>query len=452
MAEPYDLTATEAAEQIRQRKLSPVALVESLLARTEALEPSLQVWVTLDAEGALESAREAERELDRSGPRGPLHGVPAGLKDIYHTKGMKTTACSVIYKDFVPDYDSTAVAKLREAGAIIMGKTVTTEFALGDPSPTHNPWDAAHTPGGSSSGSAVGVAARMVPLSLGTQTGGSMLRPAAYNGVVGLKPSFGRISRYGVIPVSWSLDHVGIFARSVEDTALALGVLAGHDPSDFSTSPTPVPDYLAALATRNSPPRIGFVRKFFMEVCDAEVRDNTDRAAARLEEAGAVVKEVSVPTNFDTLLDAHRVVMTVEAAAVHEADFSVRPDDFSPYVRDAIEAGLITPAVTYVQAQRIRRRFQRDMLEAVQDFDVLLTPSTPAPAPRDLSTTGDPRFQSPWTNCGFPAMTIPSGLSRSGLPMGIQMAAAPFDEEALLAAAHWSEQVLDVSLAPPVAA
>ena len=452
MAEPYDLTATEAAEQIRQRRLSPVALVESLLARTEALEPSLQVWVTLDAEGALEAAREAERELDRSGPRGPLHGVPVGLKDIYYTKGMKTTACSVIYKDFVPDYDSTAVAKLREAGAIIMGKTVTTEFALGDPSPTHNPWDAAHTPGGSSSGSAVGVAARMVPLSLGTQTGGSMLRPAAYNGVVGLKPSFGRISRYGVIPVSWSLDHVGIFARSVEDTALVLGVLAGHDPSDFSTSPTPVPDYRAALATRNSPPRIGFVRQFFMEVCDAEVRDNTDRAAARLEEAGAVVKEVSVPTNFDTLLDAHRVVMTVEGAAVHEADFSVRPDDFSPYVRDVIEAGLITPAVTYVQAQRIRRRFQRDMLEAAQDFDVLLTPSTPAPAPRDLSTTGDPRFQSPWTNCGFPAMTIPSGLSRSGLPMGIQMAAAPFDEEALLAAAHWSEQVLDVSLAPPVAA
>lgn len=452
MAEPYDLTATEAAEQIRQRRLSPVALVESLLARTEALEPSLQVWVTLDAEGALEAAREAERELDRSGPRGPLHGVPVGLKDIYYTKGMKTTACSVIYKDFVPDYDSTAVAKLREAGAIIMGKTVTTEFALGDPSPTHNPWDAAHTPGGSSSGSAVGVAARMVPLSLGTQTGGSMLRPAAYNGVVGLKPSFGRISRYGVIPVSWSLDHVGIFARSVEDTALVLGVLAGHDPSDFSTSPTPVPDYRAALATRNSPPRIGFVHQFFMEVCDAEVRDNTDRAAARLEEAGAVVKEVSVPTNFDTLLDAHRVVMTVEGAAVHEADFSVRPDDFSPYVRDVIEAGLITPAVTYVQAQRIRRRFQRDMLEAAQDFDVLLTPSTPAPAPRDLSTTGDPRFQSPWTNCGFPAMTIPSGLSRSGLPMGIQMAAAPFDEEALLAAAHWSEQVLDVSLAPPVAA
>ena len=189
-----------------------------------------------------------------------------------------------------------------------------------------------------------------------------------------------------------------------------------------------------------------------MEVCDAEVRETPIGAAARLEEAGAVVKEVNVPTNFDTLLDAHRVVMTVEGAAVHEADFSVRPDDFSPYVRDVIEAGLITPAVTYVQAQRIRRRFQRDMLEAAQDFDVLLTPSTPAPAPRDLSTTGDPRFQSPWTNCGFPAMTIPSGLSRSGLPMGIQMAAAPFDEEALLAAAHWSEQVLDVSLAPPVAA
>jgi aspartyl-tRNA(Asn)/glutamyl-tRNA(Gln) amidotransferase subunit A len=448
MPQPFELTVTEAAAQIRQRKLSPLELMRSLLSRSQAMEPRLRIWVTLDADAALDAARQSERELQREGPIGPLHGIPVGIKDIYYTRGVKTTACSRIYADFVPNYDATTVALLRKAGAVIMGKTVTTEFACGDPPPTRNPWNAAHTPGGSSSGSAVGVATRIFPAALGSQTAGSVLRPASYNGVVGLKPTFGRISRYGVMPVAWSLDTMGTFTRTVEDAALMLKVLAGHDPSDYSCSTRPVPDYARALDSPR-PPRIGLVRQFFYQRADDEVRSNTDATLERLSAAGASVEEVKLPTNFDTLLAAHRVIMTVEAAAVHQADFSARPDDYAPNVRGVIEAGMLTPAVIYMQAQRVRRTFHHDVEEAIRGFDVLLTPSTVTPAPRDLSTTGDPAFQTPWTFGGFPAITIPSGLSRSGLPLGIQLVAAPFAEEKLLAAARWCEEALNVSLKPP---
>ncbi len=242
---------------------------------------------------------------------------------------------------------------------------------------------------------------------------------------------------------------MGSFTRTVEDAALMLNVLAGHDAKDFSSSTRPVPDYHKVIGSQRSAPRIGLFRRFFYERSNDEVRRHTDDIVRRLDQAGAVIEDASVPANFDTLLAAQRAIMTVEAAAVHEADFSARPDDYEPKVRATIEAGMLTPAVTYVQAQRIRRRFRRDMEAAIRRFDIILTPSTPSPAPRDLSTTGDPMFQTPWTTCGFPAITLPSGLSESGLPLGIQLASAPFAEETLLAAAHWCEQVLDVSLTPP---
>ena len=449
MAEPFELTVGAAAAQIQARRLSPVELMESLLSRAAASEASLRVWVTLDPDAALEAARESERELAERGPRGPLHGVPVGIKDIYYTRGVRTTAGSPIYADFVPEYDATAVALLKKAGAIVMGKTVTTQFAFTDPPPTGNPWNAAHTPGGSSSGSAVGVAARIFPVALGSQTVGSILRPASYNGVVGLKPTFGRISRHGVMPLAWSLDTMGTLTRTVEDAALMLNVLAGHDPNDVSSSTRPVADYRKAAVSRQSPPRIGLVRQFFYERCADEVRRHTDAVVQHLSGAGAVIEEVKTPADFDALLAAQRVILTVEAAAVHEADFSARPDDYAPNVRGAVEEGMLTPAVTYVQAQRVRRRFRRDMREAISGFDILLAPSTTSPAPRDLSTTGDPSFPGPWTTCGFPAITVPSGLSESGLPLGTQLASAPFAEETLLAAARWCERVLDVDLAPP---
>ena len=261
----HNLTAAQSARAIRDGDASAVELVSALLERSRALDPSLKVWVTLDEDAALAAARSRDRELASEGPRGPLHGVPVGVKDIYYTRGVLTTACSRILADFVPDYDSTAVAKLRQAGAIILGKTVTTEFANGDPPPTVNPWDAERTPGGSSSGSAVGVAARMFPAALGSQTAGSVLRPASFNGVVGIKPTFGRISRYGVVPVAASLDTMGHMARSVEDAALLLDAMAGYDPLDPDSSERPVQDYTAAASIPLESPRIGLVRRFFWE-------------------------------------------------------------------------------------------------------------------------------------------------------------------------------------------
>ena len=265
MAEPYELSLVDAAAQIREGSLSPVALAESLLARIDALDGDLQAWVTIDREAVLSTARQREAEVRQGGPLGLIHGVPVGLKDIYYTAGMLTACGSRVYGDFVPDFDATSVAKIKAAGGIVLGKAVTTEFATSDPSPTHNPWNLEHTPGGSSSGSSAAVAARMVPAALGSQTGGSTCRPAAYNGIVGLKPTYGRISRYGVVPVSWSLDHVGILTRTVADAALMLAVLSGEDDNDPGSLRHPVPDFSAQMAETNRPPRIGLVRQYYQD-------------------------------------------------------------------------------------------------------------------------------------------------------------------------------------------
>jgi|FaiFalFF_MnMetaG_3_1042247.scaffolds.fasta_scaffold02762_2 aspartyl-tRNA(Asn)/glutamyl-tRNA(Gln) amidotransferase subunit A len=449
MAEPFELTVAQAAEQIKGRALSPVDLVQSLLRRADLLEPVLKVWVTLDREGALDAARQREQEVARGIYRGPLHGIPVGIKDIFYTAGMKTTACSRVYADFVPSYDATAVARLREAGAIILGKTVTTEFATFDPPPTVNPWDPAHTPGGSSSGSAVGVAACMFPAALGSQTAGSTCRPAAYNGIVGFKPTYGRVSRYGVIPVSWSLDTVGILTRTVEDAAILLSAIAGYDPNDPSASREPVPDYRGALHTLTTGPVIGLVRELFQHA-DGEVRGHTEEVVNRLVRAGAKVEEVPLPHSLQLILSAHRVILAVECAAFHEGLFREHAHLYSPKIRALIEAGMLVPGVQYVQAQRLRRMVRRDLEGLLRRVDVLLTPATPSPAPRDLTTTGDPMFQIPWTFCGFPTIVLPSGLSRSGLPLGIQLIGAPFAEGRLLAVAHWCEATLAVRLSPPL--
>ena len=254
MAEPFELCLRESAEEIASGQLSPVELAQSLLGRIDVKE-NLQAWVTVDREEVLGAASRAQEAIARGESLGALHGVPIGLKDIFYTAGMKTTACSPLYADFVPDYDATVVAKLKEAGAIVLGKAVTTEFATADPSPTLNPWNHAHTPGGSSSGSAVAVATSMCAGALGSQTGGSTCRPASYNGIVGLKPTYGRLSKYGVIPASWSLDTVGILVRDVQDATLMLQVMAGYDPNDPSSAHEPVPDYVGPVANYPMAPR-----------------------------------------------------------------------------------------------------------------------------------------------------------------------------------------------------
>ena len=449
MPQHFNLTAVEAAKQIKSRDLSPVELVESLLSQYDSLEPSLNAWVYLDREALLADAQQKQEELEKGVNVGPLHGVPIGLKDIYYTAGIPTTACSKVYEGFVPEYDATTVTLLKNAGAIMMGKTVTTEFACMDPSPTKNPWNPAHTPGGSSSGSAVAVATRMCPAALGSQTVGSVLRPASYNGVVGFKPTFGRVSRYGVIPVSWSLDHVGWMARSVEDAALLMQVMAVADPNEPITVGLPADDFMAGLAS-HSAPRIGLIRRFFYDNSDEETRKHTDGIVDQLSRAGATIEEIPLPDSIDTAIEDQRTIMAVEGAAFHQPMYERQSQDYQPKLREMLRQGLATDGQTYSRALERRQQFTAEMQALAGKADVLLTPSTPTPALPDITNTGNTMFQGPWTSCGLPVITIPSGLAASGLPFGIQLASAPFSEPKLLAAARWCENVLGVELSPPM--
>ena len=446
----HTLGVAEVAELIRRHKVSPVEVVEACLTRLEALEPKLHAWVTVDRQGALAAAKRCEQDVQQGDMVGALAGVPVGLKDIIYTAGLRTTAGSRVYANFVPAYDATVTVRLQQAGAIILGKTVTTEFATADPSPTRNPWNTEHTPGGSSSGSAASVAARMIPAALGSQTGGSTLRPASYCGIVGLKPTYGRISRYGVIPVSWCLDHVGILVRSVQDAALVLQAIAGYDVHDASSLSQAVGNYSLAVQQADTPPRLGVLREFFRDYADAETQQHTEATVERLARAGASVREVSLPQSYATVLAAHRIIMKVEAAAFHADMFRTQREQYGPRLRETIEMGLVIPSVDYLRAQRLRRLFQQEVPQMFQDVDILVTPSAPTPAPRDLHTTGDARFQSPWSHAGVPTLTLPSGLSQTGMPLGIQLVAPALEEERLLRAARWCEAALNIRLAPPL--
>ena len=449
MAEPYELSLVDAAAQIREGSLSPVALAESLLARIDALDGDLQAWVTIDREAVLNTARQREAEVRQGGPLGLIHGVPVGLKDIFYTAGMLTACGSRVYGDFVPDFDATSVAKIKAAGGIVLGKAVTTEFATSDPSPAHNPWNLEHTPGGSSSGSSAAVAARMVPAALGSQTGGSTCRPAAYNGIVGLKPTYGRISRYGVVPVSWSLDHVGILTRTVADAALMLTVLSGEDDNDPGSLRHPVPDFSAQMAETNRPPRIGLVRQYYQDYATPEIWAHTESVANTLAEAGADVVELPLPESFAQVHSFQRIVMNVDCAGFHEANHRIRAADYGPRIRAGIEMGLIIPPATYLKAQRLRRQFRADMGEMAARVDVVMTPATPAPAPKDLNTTGDAAFQVPWTAAGLPTVTVPTGLSDLGMPMAVQFGGPWAEEGRVLGAAQWCERIAGLNQGPP---
>ena len=449
MSNPTELTAAQAARAIAGRQITAVELAEACLDRIAALDDGLKAWVYVDRDTVLADARAADAVVADRQPLGPLHGVPVGMKDIYYTAGIPTRAGSEVYKDFVPDYDAASLTLLKRAGALMLGKAVTTEFACLDPSPTFNPWNAAHTPGGSSSGSAVAVAARMCPAAMGSQTVGSVLRPAAYNGVVGFKPTFGRVSRRGVVPVSWNLDTVGWLVRTVEDAALLLQVMAGPDGLDPVSSREPVGDYLSAIA-EPAPPRVGLLRRYFYENADAETRRHLDGVAESLAQAGAEIAELPMPDSIETAFDDQRLIMSVEAAAFHEPMYRRQAEDYQPRLRAMLADGLATDGIVYARALERRRTFIDDMQKLSQQCDALLTPATPAPAQADRTNTGDPSFQGPWTSCGLPAIALPSGLAESGLPLGIQLVASPFAEARLLAAAAWCEQALGVELTPPV--
>jgi Asp-tRNA(Asn)/Glu-tRNA(Gln) amidotransferase A subunit family amidase len=409
-----------------------VALVEACLARIKALEPQAAAWVSVDEVGARTQAALREEEARSGKIRGVLHGIPVGIKDIFDVEGMTTTNGARPWAHTRPLKDATAVHWLREAGAIILGKTHTTEFAYRDPAPTRNPWNLEHTPGGSSSGSAAAVAARMVPLAIGSQTVGSVLRPAAYCGIVGYKGAHGTIPTDGVSPLAWSLDHVGVFARSVADMRVVLSSL----------------NSAAGVSVRRAA-RLALAPDLLARA-EPEVAAQVQKAARALAGAGAHVDEVKLPPSFAEIHDAGQVILEVEAAAYHEISFRAHGAEYGPGLRTLVEAGLARTATTYVRAQRARHRFRDDAARLLASCDALVCPTAPAPAPRGLAWTGDASHCAPWSSAGFPAITLPSGLAASGLPLAIQLVAAPQRHEILLHFAAWCEHVLGFTASPPL--
>jgi aspartyl-tRNA(Asn)/glutamyl-tRNA(Gln) amidotransferase subunit A len=440
--EPWQLGLTAAADLIRAGALAPSELAASLLARIEAFDTELLAWVTVDAEGAMARARAVELRLARRDPVGSLAGVPIGIKDVIDVAGLLTTASSAVRAGSMATEDAACIGGLRAADATILGKLHTAEFACADPPPTRNPWNHAHTPGGSSSGSGVAVAAGMVPAALGTQTGGSTLRPAVYNGVVGLKPSYGMISNRGVIPVSWSFDHVGVIARSVSDAAAVLGALAGHDPMDPASSPM-ASDFSIPAAGLDRPPTIGVIRSVFLERCEPGVATHTLDVVKRLEAEGASVREVELAPSFERIAATVPPIFRGEMYAYHREEYERLKHLYRPMNAAALEEGSRVLAADYVAAARERPAVVADLEALLAGVDILLTPGTPAPAPRDTSSTGDASFQTPWSYAGLPAIALPSGIDPyQGLPLGIQLIGHRWGEAPLLQAAAWCEQVL----------
>jgi aspartyl-tRNA(Asn)/glutamyl-tRNA(Gln) amidotransferase subunit A len=451
MTEPYALSASDAASAIAGGLLSPVELLDSTVGRVERVEPRVLAWARLTTEQA---RREAER-LGVRAPLGPLHGIPIGVKDIFYTAGVETSCGSPIMAGFVPTHDATTVARLRAVGAILLGKTHTTEFASFDPSPARNPWALDHTPGGSSSGSAAALAARMCHGALGSQTSGSIVRPAAFCGVVGLKPTFGRVSRYGVHPLAWTLDHPGPMARTVRDVALMLDAIAGADPNDPATlSAPPAEPCAAALDDARAQERalrrlrIGVPDRYFFDGLHAEAASAYRVAVGTLAELGCAVRDVRLPDLFEAGMEAHDLIHNVEAAAVHVDRYRTRAEEYGQKLRAFIETGLQVPAPTYVRAQQVRTKLIEEMRELLRDVDVLATPAALGPAPEGLASTGSPVMNRPFSFLGFPSLTVPCGWTAVGLPLGLQLAGRPFEELTILRIAagyegttSWTEAV-----------
>jgi len=446
MSELSELTAAEAARLIRGRTLSPVALLEACLRQIEAREARVRAWVCLDRESALRVAREREVEAADGRIVGALHGVPVALKDIFDAAGLVTTAGAGAFAHRRAGADATSVARLRAQGAVVLGKVTTTAFAFLDPCATRNPWNPEHTPGGSSSGPAAAVAARMVPLALGSQTVGSVLRPASYCGVVGFKPTHGRISAAGVVPLAWSTDHVGTFSRSVEDVALALSLLAGHDPLDFRSSARPVEDYTRAVL-EPAPPRLGLLRGMLSRAAP-ETAAHVEAAARAMAAAGAAVSDAALPASFEGVHEAGNTVVRAEAAAWHRPLYDRHAVEYPKEVAAAIEQGRTLSAVDYLAAQEARLRFREDASALAARYDALFSPVAPGPAPRGLGSTGDPYFCAPWSFAGMPAISLPSGLAGDGLPLAVQLVGSPWSEARLLGAAAWCERALGWRQAP----
>lgn len=448
----------ELAHAYRAGTLSPVEVTRALLQRIERLEPRLHAFVTITADEAVANARAAEAALARGDAR-PLLGIPVGYKDIYWTRGVRTTAGSALLADWVPDRDATCVSRLQDAGCVMLGKLITHEFAWGIQTPAHrfppakNPWHPDHIPGGSSSGSGTALAAGYCVGALGSDTGGSIRGPAAYCGITGLKPTYGRCSRAGVVTLSWSLDHTGPMARSVEDCAYFLQALAGHDPLDPASSRAPVADWVGALDGGVRGLRVGVPRDFFFDGADADVVGAFEEALTTLRGLGAEVRDVTIPHIWDA--PSFLVIMASEAFAYHERDLRERPEMYGDLLRERLLTGALFTASEYAQAQRLRARLRAEMLEVLGGVDLLATPTTPKAAPTFAAmwdtTLGFPRSNMPPFNLtGLPALAVPCGFSAAGLPLSLQLAGRPFDEATVLRVGHAYQQATDWHRRPPM--
>ena len=437
-------TIRELGQRYRARQLSPVEVTRALLERIDKLDGGLHAFITLTPERALADARAAEEALGR-GESNPLLGIPVAHKDIYLTRGIRTTGGSALLADWVPDTDATCVRRWAEAGTVMLGKLITHEFAFGLQFPGHrfpparNPWNPAHIPGGSSSGSGAALAAGLVHGATGSDTGGSIRGPASFCGIVGLKPTYGRCSRAGVLSLSWTLDHTGPMARTVEDCALLLQPLAGHDTADPASSRALVDDYVAALDRDIRGVRVGVIRNYFFEGIDPEVERAFETAIGTLRQLGADVRDVRIPSLAAT--HSFLLIMLAEAYAYHERDLRAHPELYGDVLRERLLGAAVITGAEYMQAQRIRSEICREMAEVLREVDVLATPTTPRPA-TPFAQAHDPDFGFPRSNMppfnitGLPTLALPSGFSSAGLPLSMQLAGRAFEESLVLRVGH----------------
>jgi aspartyl-tRNA(Asn)/glutamyl-tRNA(Gln) amidotransferase subunit A len=464
-AAPSDLTylsVAEAAAYIQNKELSPVELTQAVLNRIEQLNPTLQAYVTVIADQALEAARKAEKEISAGQLRGNLHGIPLALKDLVETKNILTTASSKVLADYVPNEDASVAKKLQEAGAILLGKTHTHEFAYGVICPpTRNPWNTDCIPGGSSGGSAAAVASGMAQMAIGTDTGGSIRIPSALCGTTGIKPTYGRVSRKGVISLSWSLDHVGPICRSAEDAAFMLQAIAGYDQADPASAIAPTGDYLSGLKNGIKGLRIGIASRPYFQLATPGVTSAVQAAAKTLSDLGAELVEVQVP-NIEEATPIVFTIVMAEASAYHQKWLRNKGELYNPDTFTLLQGGELVLATDYLQAQRRRSVYTEGVLKLYDQIDVLLLPTEPCPAPRvddAVVKIGEVElppimaliyYTAPFNGCGLPALALPCGFEQ-GLPLSLQLVGRPFEEATLLRAGYAFQQATDWHKQHPMA-
>jgi len=448
--------ATVLAERIAQRKISPVEVVTAYLDRIERYNGTLRSYLTVCGDAALGAAREAEREIAGGRSRGPLHGLPISHKDIVFTRGVRTTCHSNTLREFVPDSDATAVRRLADAGMILLGKTNTTEFACGAMDvfgAAQNPWNLSRYTGGSSAGSGNALAAGLALAATGSDTGGSIRLPAAYCGIVGLKPTYGRVSRHGVFPLSWSMDHVGPMCRTVADCALLLRALAGRDPLDPTASARPVPDYGTELGRGVAGLTLGVPQQHFYDGLDPEVERSVRAALRRLEALGARVELVDLPRARDVGAIGW-VLLAAEAFGIHAPRMRRQFADYGARARQRIAAGAFFTAAEYQQAAQVRALWLREVADVFRRVDALVTPTAQSPAlPVELVQTKPPDMgfcTIPFNLTGSPALSVPCGFTAAGLPVGMQLVGRAFDEGTLFRIGHAYEQATEWHTRRPV--